>query len=111
VTWTRPAQCFPQEATVSRTGAPALAAGATIGTPVCKGKRYRRDRLLLTLEASRPTVTVVAGTLQRQASSHIIVVRVTITDRKKLESASRECYRAATKLLLAVTSTRSAASA
>jgi CRP-like cAMP-binding protein len=63
------------------------------------------------LGASRPTVTVVAGTLQKAGLITYHRGQVTILDREKLESASCECYRAATNLLLAVTATRPAASA
>jgi CRP-like cAMP-binding protein len=55
------------------------------------------------LGTSRPTVTVVAGTLQK--SGLIIYHRghVTIVDRENLEAASCECYQTATDLLTAVT--------
>ena len=55
------------------------------------------------LGATRPTVTVVAGTLQRAGLITYHRGHVTILDREKLESASCECYRAATHLLRAVT--------
>jgi CRP-like cAMP-binding protein len=55
------------------------------------------------LGAARPTVTLVAGTLQRAGLITYRRGRVRIVDRKKLESASCECYRTATNLLLAVT--------
>jgi CRP-like cAMP-binding protein len=55
------------------------------------------------LGATRPTVTVVAGTLQRAGLITYHRGRVTIRDRKKLEAASCECYRAATNLFSAVT--------
>jgi CRP-like cAMP-binding protein len=51
------------------------------------------------LGASRPTVTIAAGTLQKAGSMTYHRGRVTIVNRKKLESASCECYRAATALL------------
>jgi hypothetical protein len=56
------------------------------------------------LGAARPTVTVVAGTLQRAGLITYNRGKVTIVNRKKLESASCECYRTATSLLEAVTS-------
>jgi Mn-dependent DtxR family transcriptional regulator len=56
------------------------------------------------LGAARPTVTVVAGTLQKAGLITYRRGKVTIVDRKKLESASCECYRTATNLLEAVTS-------
>lgn len=55
------------------------------------------------LGATRPTVTVVAGTLQRAGLIKYHRGLVTILDREQLESASCECYRAATELLKAVT--------
>ena len=55
------------------------------------------------LGATRPTVTVVAGTLQRAGFITYHRGHVTIVDREKLEAASCECYRAATDLLSAVT--------
>jgi CRP-like cAMP-binding protein len=55
------------------------------------------------LGASRPTVTVVAGTLQRAGLITYHHGHVTILDRAKLESVSCECYRTATNLLNAVT--------
>jgi CRP-like cAMP-binding protein len=61
------------------------------------------------LGATRPTVTIVAGTLQRAGLITYHRGRVTILNRKKLESAACECYRAATNLLQAVTSPRSRA--
>ena len=55
------------------------------------------------LGASRPTVTSVAGTLQRAGlvAYHRGVLR--IVNRRKLEKASCECYRATTALLDEVT--------
>lgn len=55
------------------------------------------------LGASRPTVTVVAGSLQRAGllAYHRGIVR--IVDRAKLEGASCECYRATTIMLNEVT--------
>jgi CRP-like cAMP-binding protein len=55
------------------------------------------------LGATRPTVTVVAGTLQRAGLITYHRGRVTVLDREQLEAASCECYRATTKLLSAVT--------
>jgi CRP-like cAMP-binding protein len=72
--------------------------------------RMGRDDFPLTQEfvammlgATRPTVTVVAGTLQRAGLITYHRGHVTIVDRDKLESASCECYRTATALLNAVT--------
>jgi CRP-like cAMP-binding protein len=55
------------------------------------------------LGASRSTVTVVAGTLQKAGLITYHRGRVTIVDGEKLEAASCECYRAATNLLQGVT--------
>jgi CRP-like cAMP-binding protein len=54
------------------------------------------------LGASRQTVTVVAGTLQKAGLITYQRGRVTIVDRKQLEAASCECYRATTRLLQSV---------
>src|SRR6185436_13582130 len=77
--------------------------------------RMGRDDFPLTQEfvammlgASRPTVTVVAGTLQKAGLITYHRGRVTIVDREKLESASCECYRTATELLRAVTDSSAA---
>jgi CRP-like cAMP-binding protein len=58
------------------------------------------------LGAARPTVTIVAGTLQRAGLITYRRGRVTIVDRERLESASCECYEAATRLLQSVTAAR-----
>jgi CRP-like cAMP-binding protein len=58
------------------------------------------------LGAARPTVTIVAGTLQRAGLITYRRGRVTIVDREQLESASCECYEAATRLLQSVTGAR-----
>jgi CRP-like cAMP-binding protein len=62
-----------------------------------------QEFVAMMLGATRPTVTVVAGTLQRAGLIMYHRGRVTILDREKLESASCECYRATTDLLRAVT--------
>ena len=74
--------------------------------------RIGRDDFPLTQEfvammlgTSRPTVTVVAGTLQKAGLITYHRGRVTIVDREKLEAASCECYRTATNLLKKVTGT------
>jgi hypothetical protein len=56
------------------------------------------------LGASRPTVTVVAGTLQSAGLITYHRGRITIVDREKLEAASCECYRVSADLLKQVTS-------
>ena len=72
--------------------------------------RMGRDDFPLTQEfvsmmlgASRPTVTVVAGTLQKAGLITYHRGHIHIVDGKKLEAASCECYRAATNLLRSVT--------
>jgi CRP-like cAMP-binding protein len=55
------------------------------------------------LGATRPTVTVVAGTLQKAGLIAYHRGHVTILDREGLEAASCECYRAATDVINAVT--------
>lgn len=79
--------------------------------------RVGRDEFPLTQElaammlgAARPTVTVVAGTLQKAGLITYRHGHVTIVDRRALERASCECYRAATGLLQEVTSSRRQAS-
>src|SRR5213596_1090947 len=72
--------------------------------------RVGKDEFPLTQECaammlgtSRPTVTVVAGTLQKAGLITYHRGRVTVVDREKLEAASCECYRTATDLLKTVT--------
>jgi CRP-like cAMP-binding protein len=72
--------------------------------------RMGRDDFPLTQEfvammlgASRPTVTIVAGTLQKAGLITYHRGDVTIVDGEGLEAASCECYRATTDLLNAVT--------
>lgn len=62
--------------------------------------RIRRDDfhlshefLAMMLGATRPTVTVVAGALQKAGLIHYKHGRVTILNREGLEAASCECYR------------------
>jgi CRP-like cAMP-binding protein len=62
-----------------------------------------QEFVAMMLGASRPTVTVVAGTLQKAGLIKYRHGRITIVNRKNLEAASCECYRAATDLLKAVT--------
>jgi CRP-like cAMP-binding protein len=59
------------------------------------------------LGASRPTVTVVAGTLQKAGLITYHRGQITILDGAGLEEASCECYRTATDLLNRVISSRS----
>jgi CRP-like cAMP-binding protein len=72
--------------------------------------RMGRDDFPLTQEfvammlgASRPTVSIVAGTLQKAGMITYHRGHVTIVDSKKLEAASCECYRAVTSLLIGAT--------
>ena len=72
--------------------------------------RISKDEFPLTQEfvammlgASRPTVTLVAGTLQKAGLIKYRRGHVTIVDRESLEAASCECYGAATRLLQRVT--------
>ena len=62
-----------------------------------------QEFVAMMLGATRPTVTVVAGTLQKAGLITYHRGHVTIVDRESLESASCECYRAATTLLKRVT--------
>lgn len=68
-----------------------------------------QEFVAMMLGATRPTVTVVAGTLQRAGLITYHRGVVTIVDRKRLERASCECYRTATNLLRAATVPVSAA--
>ncbi len=63
-----------------------------------------QEFVAMMLGAARPTVTVVAGALQKAGLITYHRGMVTIVNREKLESASCECYRTATKLLETVTS-------
>jgi CRP-like cAMP-binding protein len=62
-----------------------------------------QEFVAMMLGASRPTVTVVAGTLQKAGLITYHRGLLKIVDGKKLEAASCECYRTATDLLNAVT--------
>ena len=62
-----------------------------------------QEFVAMMLGASRPTVTIVAGTLQKAGLITYHRGHVRIVDREKLESASCECYRTATDLLKNVT--------
>lgn len=55
------------------------------------------------LGVSRPSVTIVAGTLQEAGLITYRRGRLAIVDREGLEAASCECYRTATNLLTNVT--------
>ena len=62
-----------------------------------------QEFVAMMLGATRPTVTLVAGTLQKAGLITYQRGRVTIVDGKKLDATSCECYRAATTLLNDVT--------
>ena len=66
-----------------------------------------QEFVAMMLGATRPTVTVVAGTLQRAGLITYHRGRVTILNRGKLESASCECYRTATRCCRRCTAARS----
>lgn len=58
-----------------------------------------QEFIAMMLGASRPTVTVVAGTLQKAGLISYHRGLVTIVDRERLETASCECYQTSTDLL------------
>ena len=58
------------------------------------------------LGATRPTVSIVAGTLQHAGLITYYRGQVRILNRKRLEATSCECYHAATDLVQSVTSRR-----
>jgi len=62
-----------------------------------------QEFVAMMLGATRPTVTLVAGTLQRSGLITYQRGHVTIVDRQKLEVASCECYRTSTEMLRRVT--------
>jgi CRP-like cAMP-binding protein len=65
-----------------------------------------QEFVAMMLGVARPTVTVVAGTLQKAGLITYQRGQVRIVDRAKLEAASCECYRAATNVLNSVTARR-----
>jgi CRP-like cAMP-binding protein len=58
-----------------------------------------QEFMAMMLGASRPSVTVVAGTLQKAGLITYHRGHLTIVNREKLESASCECYQTTTDLL------------
>ena len=62
-----------------------------------------QEFVAMMLGASRPTVTIVASTLQKAGLITYHRGHITIVDGKKLEAASCECYRTTTDMLNAVT--------
>jgi CRP-like cAMP-binding protein len=63
-----------------------------------------QEFVAMMLGATRPTVSVVAGTLQKAGLITYQRGLVTILDRQNLEAASCECYSATTNMLEAVAS-------
>jgi CRP-like cAMP-binding protein len=61
-----------------------------------------QEFVAMMLGATRPTVTAVAGTLQKAGLITYHRGHVTIRDRKRIEAASCECYRVTTNLVSAV---------
>jgi CRP-like cAMP-binding protein len=61
-----------------------------------------QEFVAMMLGARRPTVTIVASTLQKAGLITYHRGRITIVDRQGLEAASCECYRATTDLMDAV---------
>jgi CRP-like cAMP-binding protein len=62
-----------------------------------------QEFVAMMLGASRPSVTIVAGTLQKAGLITYRRGRLAIVDRERLEAASCECYQTATDLLTNVT--------
>jgi CRP-like cAMP-binding protein len=62
-----------------------------------------QEFVAMMLGASRSTVTVVAGMLQKEGLITYRRGRLSIVDRRKLEATSCECYRTSTNLLRSVT--------
>jgi len=61
-----------------------------------------QEFVAMMLGVSRPSVTIVAGTLQKAGLITYHRGHVSIVDREKLEAASCECYRVVRKLLASV---------
>ena len=62
-----------------------------------------QEFVAMMLGATRPTVTLVAGALQKAGLITYHRGHVTVLDRQQLEAASCECYRVVTNLLQSVT--------
>jgi CRP-like cAMP-binding protein len=62
-----------------------------------------QEFVAMMLGVARPTVTIVAGTLQKAGLITYRRGTINILDREKLEAASCECYRVGTALLRSVT--------
>jgi len=65
-----------------------------------------QEFVAMMLGVARPTVTIVAGTLQKAGLITYRRGTVTILEREKLEAAACECYRVGTALLQSVTNQR-----
>ena len=66
-----------------------------------------QEFVAMMLGASRPSVTIVAGTLQKAGLITYHRGVLTIVDRERLEAASCECYRRTTQLMSNVTRKKS----
>jgi len=77
-----------------------LMARDRIGTDVFP---MTQEFLAMMLGVARPTVTIVAGTLQKAGLITYRRGSITIVDRRKLEKGACECYRVGTNILLAAT--------
>ena len=62
-----------------------------------------QEFVAMMLGVARPTVTIIAGTLQKAGLITYRRGRIAIVDREKLETAACECYRIGTNLLLSAT--------
>jgi CRP-like cAMP-binding protein len=69
-----------------------------------------QEFVAMMLGVARPTVTIVAGTLQKAGLITYQRGHVTVLDREKLEAASCECYRTVASLLKNVTAGRRSSS-
>jgi CRP-like cAMP-binding protein len=69
-----------------------------------------QEFVAMMLGVARPTVTIVAGTLQKAGLITYHRGNVTVLDREKLEAASCECYRTVAGLLKNVTAGRHSSS-
>src|SRR5581483_1978313 len=67
-----------------------------------------QEFLAMMLGASRPMVTIVAGTLQKAGLITYQRGQLTILDRERLEGAACECYRISTDILKRVVATSAA---
>jgi Mn-dependent DtxR family transcriptional regulator len=68
-----------------------------------------QEFVAMMLGVARPSVAIVAGKLQKAGLIKYHHGQITIVDREQLETATCECYRAATNLLAAIAQHRAAA--